>query len=102
MSKIISIKNPKLHELVISRAESVVSTEIDDETVILDIASGVYSGLDQVGTTIWDMLEEPVPFCNIVKGVLAIYDVPEQECINDLIKFLIRLSEINLIVVLDA
>ena len=37
---------------LIRRAKDAISTELDGETVILNIDTGIYSGLDQVGTTI--------------------------------------------------
>ena len=99
MSKIISVENPNLQDLVVSRAENAISTELDSETMILDVVSGVYSGLDLVGTTIWELIESPVPFADIVKGLLTTYKVSEEECVGDLIKFLNKLLGINLIVV---
>jgi len=99
MSKIISVENPELYELMISRGESAISTEIDNETMILDIASGVYSGLDPVGTTIWGIIESSVSFTDIVKEILANYEVSEEECVVDLVKFLAKLHKIKLIVV---
>ena len=37
---------------------SVVFRELDGETVILNLDSGVYYGLDAVGTRIWSLLLE--------------------------------------------
>ncbi len=98
MSERISTNNSELNDLTISRAESAISTELDNETIILDTSSGVYSGLDLVGTTIWDTIENPTSFSKIVQTILADYSVSEQECISDLIKFLHKLSDLNLIV----
>jgi len=102
MSVIFDVKDEKLRELIVSRTENAISTEMYDETVILDISSGIYSGLDPVGTTIWTTLERPISFDAIVKVILSTYDVAEEECIRDLVEFLKRLAEINLIVVHDA
>jgi len=38
--------------------ESVISVELDGETVLLNVESGVYFGLDSVGTAIWRCLAE--------------------------------------------
>lgn len=86
--KDLSRDNEKLYDLVVCRAEDKISTELDGETVILDIASGIYSGLDQVGTTIWNMVEKPVRFGEIVQEIRTIYDVSEEQCTDDLIEFL--------------
>lgn len=95
--EVISRDTKNLYDIVISRAEDKISTELDGETVILDISSGVYSGLDQVGTTIWNALEKPVRFGEVVGEILDAYDVDEEQCENDLIEFLNSLSENGLI-----
>jgi len=38
--------------------ESVVSRELDGETVILNLESTVYFGLDAVGTRIWTLIQQ--------------------------------------------
>ena len=95
--KTISRDSENLDDIVIVRGEDNISTELDGETVILDIGSGVYSGLDQVGTTIWNSLEKPVRFGEVVQKILAVYDVDQAQCESDLIEFLNSLSENKLI-----
>ena len=95
--KTISRDSENLDDIVIVRGEDNISTELDGETVILDIGSGVYSGLDQVGTTIWNALENPVRFGDVVQQILAVYDVDQEQCEKDLIEFLNSLSENKLI-----
>lgn len=60
MPKLFSRDNKKTTAQVVCRADDKISTELDGETVILDLATGTYSGLDLVGTTIWNLLEKPV------------------------------------------
>lgn len=91
-----------LHGLLVQKAEDKISTELDGETVILDINSGVYRGLDQVGTAIWNMLEEPVSIHEMKEAILAQYDVGEQQCLIDLLEFLKKLAENKLIVYSNA
>ena len=95
--KTISSDSENLDDIVIVRGEDKISTELDGETVILDIGSGVYSGLDQVGTTIWNALEKPARFGDVVQKILAVYDVDQVQCERDLIEFLNSLSENRLI-----
>lgn len=102
MSNILSHDNINLLKVVVCRAKDKISTELDGETVILDLASGVYSGLDQVGTTIWNLLEHPVSIGNIVTNIVNTYDVSEKKSLSDLIVFLNSLAENGLIVIQDA
>ncbi len=99
MTQLISRDNERLFEQVLCRKEDKISTELDGETVILDLVSGMYSGLDQVGTTIWNLLEKPIVFKAIVTEIINTYDVTEEQCIADLLDFLNSLLGSGLIVV---
>jgi len=96
-----SLENIQIEKLVISRANTNVSTELDDETVILDIASGVYIGLDPIGTVIWNILNHPQTFASLRDKILNDYDVSKEQCVKDISVFLQELFENDLIVVGD-
>ncbi len=93
----LSVENTKIEDVVLSRAPSRISTELDGETVILDLESGVYSGLDEIGTRIWNLLEEPLSFAEIREAILVEYDVSMEQCTSDLFGFLDDLLANNLI-----
>ena len=38
--------------------ESVIAREVDGETVLLNLDTGIYFGLDAVGTAIWRAIQE--------------------------------------------
>ncbi|MBE0584415.1 MAG: PqqD family protein [Desulfofustis sp.] len=86
----------------IHRAKNAISTELDGETVILNIDTGIYSGLDRVGTTIWNALEQPATFLALKERIMADYEVSEQRCIADLCTFLDDLLKNRLIVLDDG
>jgi hypothetical protein len=100
-NQLFSRSNKKLGQLRLSRSTSQVSTELDGETVILNITAGVYSGLDPVGTAIWNILEKPVTFSQIVEEILTRYDVTEDQCIDDMLLFLKDLADNQLIAISD-
>ena len=87
---------------LIRRAKDAISTELDGETVILNIDTGIYSGLDQVGTTIWNALAEPATFATLKERVMADYEVSEQRCSDDLCTFLDELLKNRLITLDDG
>lgn len=88
MPTLFSTDNDNLYDIIISRAKDSISTELDGETVILNMETGVYNGLDQVGTTIWNLLENPASIEDLTQGVLAEYDVSREQCTDDLCVFL--------------
>ncbi len=88
-----------IHSLTFSRSTGAISTDIDNETVILDISAGLYSNLDHVGTTIWNILKKPSTYNQILDQIVAEYDVSRAECSCDLVAFLKELYENNLLIV---
>jgi len=92
-----SVDNPALNTIIFSRHEDKLSTNLDQETVILDMTSGTYSQLNNVGTSIWDMLNQPVTFANILNKITLTYETNEEECIDEIISFLKDLAKNQLI-----
>lgn len=88
-----SLNNHKVFDLRLCRAKDSISTELDGETVILDIASGIYSGLDTMGTFIWNQLSCSVSVATLRDAILTRYDVTEEQCVADLLNFLRALAD---------
>ena len=72
-------------------SDSVVHAVLGDETVLLDSDSGVYYGLDAVGSRIWELLAHGSSEEEVVRTLLLEYRaVPEQvradveECLRGL------------------
>lgn len=84
-------------EQYICRAEGKIFTELDGETVILDMESGVYMGLDEVGTCIWQNIEHKISVEKLVERLLGEYDVEQEVCLADLKLFLSDMVENKLI-----
>ena len=56
-------------------APEVLSQEIDDETILLDMKSERYFGLNDVGTHIVNMLKTGSDLETLVNGLLKLYDI---------------------------
>jgi hypothetical protein len=52
----------------------VVWRDLDGEAVLLDLSSGVYFGLNEVGTRIWLLLDEGRDHDDIVEALAAEFD----------------------------
>lgn len=96
-----SLNNMKAIDLNWSKSVAipaqVMARQIGDETVILDLASGTYYGLDFVGARIWQLLAQGLVLFQVRDQVLAEYDVPIGELELDLNRLLRDLSDKNLI-----
>ncbi len=97
--EIFNLENKELDDLILSRGEDKISTELEGETVILNLTSGNYSGLDEVGSLIWKLLEQPRSFQDICRKILAEFEVEEDVCRKDLLAFFKDLADNKLIIV---
>jgi hypothetical protein len=71
--------------------------ELDDESVILDLKSEQYFGLDDVGTLIWHRLEEGSSLGEIAEAITEEFEVDQDTATADLHEFVADLEEQGLI-----
>ena len=65
--------------------------------VILNMHSGLYFGIDAVGSRIWQMLEKKVPPATMVDLLLEEYEIEADLCSQQVAAFLAELEKNNLI-----
>ena len=65
----------------------VMSRLVDDETVLLDLKSGMYFGLDGVGKLIWESISEGKNLGETAAMIAAEYEVEEARAQSDVIEF---------------
>lgn len=76
-----------------------VSCDLGDEAAILNLAKGVYYGLDSVGARVWTLIKAPKTFQELRETLLAEYDVDAARLDGDLRDLLGRLADEGLIAV---
>ena len=74
-----------------------VSRELTGGAAIVNLRNGIYYGLDEVGTRIWNLMREPVTFGQIREAIVRDYDVDAPTVEADVREFLTRLAEQGLI-----
>lgn len=83
---------------IIERNNSgVVSNEIDGEVIMVNIDMGKYYGLDEIGTIIWAMLENPVKIESIIEKLAEEYSGERDKIERDVLKFLEKLEKERII-----
>lgn len=85
-----------LHRKITISSE-VLSQEVTGETVLLDLNSESYFGLDEVGTRIWQLLREGKDLEQVSETMLAEYEVDIDQLQADLDELIEKLSEAGLI-----
>jgi hypothetical protein len=83
-------------------ADEVVFREVDGEAVILNLASGIYFGLDAVGTRMWQLIDEYGQLEAALVRLRAEYDAPPQTLEHDLVQLASELVEKRLLVIGNA
>lgn len=86
---------------IVVAADQLLSGAFDAETVILDLRTGVYYGLEEAGARIWRLLKRPTSLGALRDALVEEYDVEPRRCERDLRALLRHLLERGLIRVLD-
>ena len=76
---------------------SVVFRQMDDGAVLLDLQSGVYFGLDEVGTRVWTLrMEQKTPDA-VCEAMLAEFDVEPGVVADDVRRLVAELQQNGLL-----
>lgn len=81
----------------VSIPQDVLIRELDGESVILNLNSERYFGLDEVGTRMWQALSESESIQDAYETILDEYDVAPEQLRNDLYQLIEHLVEHGLI-----
>ena len=81
----------------LSRVQNMLSTELDQETVLMSIDAGAYYGLEGPARSIWEILETPLTFSALVDRLVEEYQVSPETCAADLERFLSEMEREGLL-----
>ena len=76
----------------------VVFRELDGEGVILNLASGIYFGLDRTGTRMWQLIDQHGQLAIVAAALCEEYEVEPQLVERDLIQLASELADKGLLV----
>jgi hypothetical protein len=80
-------------------AEDVVFRELDGEAVILNLQSGMYFGLDAIGTRIWQLCQQHGSIRSVWEAIQNEFDVSADTLQSDLLAFIDELSAKGLVTI---
>jgi hypothetical protein len=83
-------------------ARDAVSCELDGAVTILDVKSGEYYGLDEVGASVWRLIAHPHTLAEIIKEITHEYDVDVARCQGDMISLIGQLAKRGLVEISGA
>lgn len=88
--------SPSLSDTVTVKAD-VVFKELSGESVLLDLASGMYFGLDETSTRLWQLISEHGQLRQVFDEMLAEFEVEPDRLQQDLLRFVSELTLRNLV-----
>jgi hypothetical protein len=82
--------------------EDVLFQELQGEAVLLNLKTGVYLGLNQVGTRIWQLLQEDGALQRVMEVMLQEYDVAQEKLQTDLLDLVGQMEKQGLLAEITA
>ena len=79
------------------RTHEILSTELDQETVLMSIDAGAYYGMGGTARRVWQKLESPITFSALVDELVEEYEIPPEACAADLEGFLVEMEREGLL-----
>lgn len=75
--------------------------DLDGEAVLLNLSTGVYYGLDQVGASMWERVTHHGRVGPAIDELLATYEVTREQLEADLLKLIDELTDQGLLEIAD-
>jgi hypothetical protein len=76
-------------------------SDLKDEGVILSLRNGKYYGLNEVGRSVWQIIQTPVTIVDIQKAIMDEYEIDEVNCKAEILTFLKLMAEEELVEIKD-
>jgi hypothetical protein len=74
-----------------------ISSDLGGESIILNLKSGTYFGLNEVGSRVWELIQSPRRFADLSMTLCHEYVVDSDVCDRDLMTLLQELHTAGLI-----
>ena len=82
--------------------KDLMMADLEGEAVLLNIQTGRYFGLNEVGTSIWALISEPRTVADLIEALRKEYKVASGMLNKDVMSFLESMEERSLIKVLTS
>jgi hypothetical protein len=82
---------------IFTASPAVIFRELEDGAVLLDLESGVYFGLDEVGTRVWTLLLERGTPAAVCDAMLGEFEVDAEVLAGDVLRLVGELQQNGLV-----
>lgn len=81
------------------RVEHLLSTELDDETILMSIERGQFYGIGRTARRIWQLIAKPQKVADLIDLLAEEYQISSSICGPDVLEYLQELHREKLIAV---
>ena len=93
---------PLSEESTVVVCSNLASCDLEGDAVILNLGTGLYHGLNDVGSSVWKRIQSPTSVAALRDALLAEYRVDADTCLSDLLAVLEEMRTAELIEVRDG
>jgi hypothetical protein len=86
-------------ETKVKRINTTLTSNIEDQTIMMNLEQGNYYGLNAVGNRIWELADQEISVKDICSALLKEYEVEEKHCKKVVLSFLGKMREAGLIII---
>jgi hypothetical protein len=83
---------------VVGRRDRVMSQQVEGDAVLLDIESGEYFALNDVGGLVWDLCDGSRSVADVADLISAEFEVDKSTALTDALELLESLAGVGLVV----
>lgn len=73
---------------IVHQDPEMVSAPMEDELVMISLQKGMYYGLDNISSEIWQRIEKPISVADLCNGLLEEFDVDPEICQRETLELL--------------
>jgi len=85
-------------DTIVRASPQQVSCDVADEAVLLSMRDGEYYGLNEVGASIWRLIQQPRSVLELRDALLEEYaDIESDECERAVVAFLTEMISLKLV-----
>lgn len=88
---------PLVSTASVVRSPDQVSGDLDGKAVLLSIENGEYYSMNEVGTRVWALLEQPIRVATLIERLQDEFDVSREQCEREVLEFLEHLRQDRLL-----
>lgn len=82
---------------VVVRSPDQVSGDLEGKVVLLSIQNGEYYNMNEVGSRIWALIEQPIAVAALIERLVEEFEVSREQCEREALAYLTDLQKNKLL-----